>query len=79
VPKKDQSMGAFGMPTQVLPIVSTSVDLLYDWKAPHRCPILHLVGHHLLDHFDRRCSQCHLHRVTRQFVFGHAIGAFVML
>jgi hypothetical protein len=30
VPKKDQSMGAFGTPIQVLPIIPALVDCLYD-------------------------------------------------
>ncbi len=30
VPEEDQSMGAFGIPIQVFPIVSALVDRLYD-------------------------------------------------
>jgi hypothetical protein len=65
VPKEDQLMGAFGMPTQVLRIIPMLVDRLYDWEAPCRCPILHLMIHHLFDRFSYRRNQCHLCRVAR--------------
>jgi hypothetical protein len=67
-------MRAFGTPTQVLPIVLALVDYIYNWKAPRRCPILHLVGHHLLDSSNHWCSQCHLRCVEAHVVFARAIG-----
>ncbi len=75
MPEKDQSMGAFGIPTQVLPIVLTSADHLYDRKVPHKCPILHLMGHHLFDRSSRRHSQCHFCRATGQVTFARATKA----
>jgi len=74
LPEKDRSTGAFGTPIQVFP-VSISADHVCDWEMPRRCPILHLVGHHLLNRSNCRCNQCHFCRVVRQVVFVHVVRA----